>query len=428
VESAPVIIFVGVLIFLAHFFVVTFERTRVPDVLFLIGIGLLLGPVFRVVSPNDFGKMGPIFTEIALVVILFEGGLEISFGTLRSSFRGTLGLTLLSYVISLVLLSSVLYVLTSLSLLESVFAGAVLAAPAPSVVIPIARQLRLGETPRTVLMLESPLGEALGIVVALAILESFKISEIKIGRILGTLLSSFMFAVLIGGIGGFAWSVLLHRMRKLQHGIFTTAAYVFILFGVAEFLGFSGPVAALTSGIVLGNAELIRIGWWTKRMSLMPLQHNETEKLFIGEVVFLIKTFFFVYLGLSISFTDIISMGIALLLTAVLLLSRIIAVQYSLDRKGTKVQEASLVATLVPKGTAAVVLASLPIQMGIPGAGAIQHIIYGVVIFSIVGSAILVFLVERTAVAGIFHYFMKMYSRPEESPGLSVKGLEENPA
>ena len=410
-EGAPVIIFVGLLIFLAHFFVVMFERTRVPDVLYLIGIGLLLGPVFGIVSPQDFGKVGPIFTEIALVVILFEGGLEISFGTLRSSFRGTVGLTVLSYVISLILLTSVLYVLTALTLMEALYAGAVLAAPAPSVVIPIARQLKLSDTPRTVLMLESPLGEALGIIVALGILESFKITEIKVGRMLGTLLASFMFAFLIGGIGGFIWSVLLHRMRKLQHGIFTTAAYVFILFGVAEFLGFSGPVAALTSGIVLGNAELIRIGWWTKRMSLMPLQHNETEKLFIGEVVFLIKTFFFVYLGLSISFTDVLSMSIALLLTVVLLLARMMAVQYSFDREETLIQEASLMSTLVPKGTAAAVLASLPVQMGIAGAGIIQNIIYGVVGFSIVGSAMLVFLVERTKVAAFFHYFMGMYKK-----------------
>ena len=149
-------------------------------------------------------------------------------------------------------------------------------------------------------------------------------------------------------------------------------------------------------------------------MSLMPLQHNETEKLFIGEVVFLIKTFFFVYLGLSISFTDIVSMGIALLLTIVLLLARMIAVQYSFDRKETLVQEASLMATLVPKGTAAAVLASLPAQMGVAGAATIQNIIYGVVVFSIVGSAMLVFLVERTPVASFFHYFMGMYAKPAE--------------
>ena len=42
-ELAPVIVFVGLLIFLAHFFVALFEKTRIPDVLYLIIIGLILG-------------------------------------------------------------------------------------------------------------------------------------------------------------------------------------------------------------------------------------------------------------------------------------------------------------------------------------------------------------------------------------------------
>ena len=46
---------IGLIIFAAHFFTALFERTRVPDVLPLIFIGILIGPLFGIVSPDDFG-------------------------------------------------------------------------------------------------------------------------------------------------------------------------------------------------------------------------------------------------------------------------------------------------------------------------------------------------------------------------------------
>jgi Kef-type K+ transport system membrane component KefB len=53
-----VILGVGVLLFLASLFIALFRRTRVPDVLLLIGLGLLLGPVTRSVGPQAFGEAG----------------------------------------------------------------------------------------------------------------------------------------------------------------------------------------------------------------------------------------------------------------------------------------------------------------------------------------------------------------------------------
>jgi len=409
-DTALVIIFVGLLVFLAHFFVILFERTRVPDVLYLILIGVLIGPVLQIISPEDFGKIGHIFTTIALVVILFEGGLSLDLDVLRESLKGSVSITILSYVVSMILLTAGFFILTPFGMNESVFAGAVLAGPAPSVIIPLARQLNLKESTRTILTLESPLGEALCILVSLAILESFKLSEIQIGHMIGRLLSSFLFALIIGVMGGFFWSILLHKMRQLRNAIFTTPSFVFILYGVAEFLGFSGPVAALTFGITLGNIDIFHISWVRKRFSLKPLHHDETEKLFFGEIVFVVKTFFFVYLGISVYFADLKSMAIALLLTVILLLSRLTAVRFGADSSVTPRGDASLMSVLIPKGTAAAVLAALPIQMGIVGGEFIQDLIYEVILTSILLTALLIYLAEKTSFSGILWWFFEGFS------------------
>ena len=45
---------IGLIIFAAHFFTALFERTRVPDVLPLIFLGILIGPLSGILSPDDW--------------------------------------------------------------------------------------------------------------------------------------------------------------------------------------------------------------------------------------------------------------------------------------------------------------------------------------------------------------------------------------
>lgn len=44
-ESAVAVVVVGMIVFLAHLFAVGFEKTRIPDVLPLVILGVLFGPV-----------------------------------------------------------------------------------------------------------------------------------------------------------------------------------------------------------------------------------------------------------------------------------------------------------------------------------------------------------------------------------------------
>jgi NhaP-type Na+/H+ or K+/H+ antiporter len=413
-ETAPVIIFVGALVFLAHLFTGMFERTRIPDVLFLMLIGLVIGPLLKIVNPDDFGKVGPVFTTIALVVILFESGLELSLETLRRSLGGTVRITLLSFFIMFFLTTAAVFTLTGLPLAVSAFVGTVLAGPAPAVVIPLTRQLQLNKSVQTTLTLESALGEALCILIALAVMDFFQSSKPHLGEILGSFISSFLIAGIIGTLGGYLWSILLNKVRQLQNAIFTTPSFVFIIYGICEVLGFSGPVAVLLFGITIGNAGYFRIPWLVKKTKLAPLQHDVIEKMFFGEVVFLLKTFFFVYLGLSIQFSDVYSVLIALGLSSILLISRLLAVRVSMPKATTSLQDASIMSIMVPKGLATAVLASIPLQMGIIGGELIQNVVYSVVVFSTVLTAALIFFVDKPGLSQILGSFFPGFPKQIE--------------
>jgi len=67
------ILIIGLLVFFAHFLSLQFSRTNIPDVLVLMILGIVIGPLLGVVAADDFGKIGSLIATIALVVILYGG-------------------------------------------------------------------------------------------------------------------------------------------------------------------------------------------------------------------------------------------------------------------------------------------------------------------------------------------------------------------
>lgn len=73
------------MVFFAHFLSLQFRKTNILCALVLMLLGILLGPVLGIVTPQHFGKAGPVIAAIALVVILFESGVSLNLGMLDKS-------------------------------------------------------------------------------------------------------------------------------------------------------------------------------------------------------------------------------------------------------------------------------------------------------------------------------------------------------
>jgi cell volume regulation protein A len=393
-EIALVIAFVGLLVFLAHLFSKLFEKTRIPDVLILILVGLFVGPITGIISSEAFGGVGHVFTVVALVVILFESGLGLTFSTLRESMMQGIWLTVINFVVTVAVLDVLFSLMFRLSVLESLILGSILGGTSSAIVIPLVNKLRLQQGSRTLLILESTFSDVLCIVVTIGLIQTFKYHELRPSLILGEIIASFLLAAVIGGLAAFFWSTVLVRVRQLENNIFLTLAFVFIVFGVAELLGYSGAISSLSFGIVLGNIQNLPLPV-IKRIKLSrPIQPTKREEAFFSEIVFLLKTFFFFYIGLSIPLTDIMLLLAGLGLTLVLFLIRIPVVKLALDTRISRF-DASIVAVMVPKGLAAAVLSSLPQQAGMEKGIIIQNVVYAVILFSIITTTVLTFLIER---------------------------------
>ncbi|MCK9630078.1 MAG: cation:proton antiporter [Methanoregula sp.] len=408
------VFFIGILIILGHILSEVFTRTKIPDLLFLLIIGLVLGPVFGLVTTEMFGILGPIFSTISLIVILFEGGLNLRIEAIRSTFKECSHLTLLNFCGAIGIATLVVLVLAGTDPLTALMLAIIVAGTSPSVVIPLIRQLGLTEKSQTILSIESALTDVLSIVLLLIALQAYQLHKFSFWQASETLVGSFVVAILVGIAGGIAWSVIRKKFAFFNR-IFAIPAIIFILYGFIEMIGFSGAVAALVFGITIGNLGYFK-GIFSPvfELDVRKIELTETEKAFFGEIVFLLRTFFFIYIGLSIQFNNREIFILGLLVTLLLYLVRIPAVLFSIPRS-TPVWDASVMAVMIPKGLATAVLASIPLQQAYPEGMFIQNATYAIVLFSIIINSLLIILLDKTAFSRIYRRIFSKFKNPSES-------------
>jgi Na+:H+ antiporter len=395
------ILIIGLMLFFAHFLSVQFRVTNIPDVLILMLVGIVIGPLLGIVTPADFGKIGSLIATIALVLILFEGGTTLNLDVLGKSLGTTGLLAMVSFVLTAGIIATIGIYTLKLELLPAILLGVSLGNTSSSVVIPMVNSLRMENKPGTVLVLESALTDVLSIVGVFALLQIHTEGGFEPGKLLGGVLASLFFAAVIGVLGGIGWLSVLGKVRGFPNTISSTLAYVFIVYGLTEILHFSGAIAALALGISLTNFQkfnLYRIPNVDK--NIVPL--NEIDLAFYREAVFLLKTYFFVYLGISIHFSDAL-----LAVTATSMVLMVYAMRLGLTRlvfrdESYNLRDTALTSMMAPKGLASAVLATLPLEYGVAGGEVIRDTTYMVVLFSITLTALLVIIYHNGFVERLY--------------------------
>ena len=397
-DPALLILTLGTLVFAAHWFAEIFSRKRIPDVLLLMFIGIIIGPLLKLVDAEKLSTIGSVFGQLTLVILLFESGTELSFKTLADSIKDTVTLTIVNFIFTFVAIGLLGWLVLGMNPGISFMLGAALGGSSSAVAIPLVKQISIGEKSKTILILESAFSAILCIVVTLAIFESYKYGEIRVGIIFGQVFSSFLLASFIGVIGSIFWSMVLDKVRTINNSIFTTPAFVFIIYGINELLGYSGIISALAFGIGLANMETIHERWLKKFSDRKPTLLNPTEKTLFSELVFLMKTFFFVYVGISIKFDSFISLLIGLGISFLLIILRIYVVRISLPYgiKGINKKDRAFLSMMIPRGLAAAVLATMISQSQLAGSERVSNIVFSVIFFTIIFTSVLVPLLEKS--------------------------------
>jgi cell volume regulation protein A len=113
-------------------------------------------------------------------------------------------------------------------------------------------------------------------------------------------------------------------------------------------------------GVVLGNEKEI---YKILRMERPPNAVIDAGlKRFESEIAFLLRTFFFVYIGLMVTISDIKIVIVGVIISLILLLARFGAVRVATARCSELIEERPIMSVMLTRGLAAAVLATLPMQ------------------------------------------------------------------
>lgn len=422
------ILFIGVVLFLGQVFSSLFEKTRLPDVLPLMALGILMGPVFHAVSAEAFGQAGQIFTTLALIIVLFKSGIDFRISSLRGAWGQGLLLTTVGFF---VIMAGVAYAarwMLDVPLLWGFMLGAIVADNSTAVITPMLAKLKIGRTAKTVLFLEANLTGVYSIVIALALWGLFmRGGALSAADVSWQIVRSFGIGVLFAAAAGVFWTGILHRVRRLENAVSVTFAFVLLVYGVSEWLGGDGAIATLTFGMAAGNMRLIQRLWLRKIPFVPHGGHalNRGEKEFFSEIEFIFKTLFFVYMGISmhIGRTDWVLFGAALV--GVKMLLRIPAVNYCVGKAVTR-RECAVIWAMFPNGLVSAVLAAMIAQQ-LPGEGRlVQDVVYSVIFFSVLFSNFFSFRIEKGGLTGLNRLF-KRHAQPVQVPASHVPAPDQAP-
>jgi cell volume regulation protein A len=392
--DVSLIFFVAGIIIIAGFFGdILFEKTRVPDALLLLGIGLLLGPISGYVTPGGLTQFAGYFGTLALIIILFEGGMEMDLDKLVSEFGAASLLVTISFALTVLTLAAYLHLARGWDLLPGLLLGTVLGCTSAPVIIPVISKLAIRKETRTVLAIESSLSDVLAIVCAVSLIEIVTLGRSGSETPYLSVAGSYAIAIAFGVIVGVAWLKVLDTFSAKKYSYMFTQAAVLVVFGTAHILGGSGPMAVLVFGLVLGNSH--RLG---KVMNLSSHTFVETTiKFFHNEMTFFIRTFFFVYVGLMVSLAkfdrDFVQFTLALLLiiVAVRFISVSLMVKVYREKKGDRF----IMTTMLPRCLASAVLATVAASAHVRGGESFIGVTFAIIVFTTIIMRWGVFVFDR---------------------------------
>ena len=399
---------ISLILFFGFFAEFIFRKFNIPDVLFLIILGFVIGPYsLNYVSPDNLVNVAPIFTTFALVFLLFDGAFNIRLASLIREFSQSFLLTVYNFLISSIIITGLIwgvghFMMGGIPFLTSLLAGFLLGGVSSAFVIPVLKQMNISDNVYSLLALESALTDVFCIVFSLTVIELINLGSFGLQNTLAQLASLFAVAGLIGLIAGVIWIVLVLKVFK-EHNYMMAVAYLLLVYVLAEFLNGNGAIAALFFGIMLKNSKplsSILKGILSKKTEekkealqgeLGVSVTTPSEVYFYHQISFFLKVFFFVYIGILIDLSDWKALVLGLIISLVLMFSR--SASSLLTRKMQELNR-GLVNAIFARGLAAAAIAVMAVQAGIPHAEFISKVAYVVITGTIVLSSIRVFWIK----------------------------------
>lgn len=371
VNAEQILLLISFTIILAYIAGIFYNRTRIPDIVWLLGFGMLMGPVLGLFDEALFGGIFELMLLVAVTMFSFSTGISINAQELLGKTRKALGLAVASFFSITAAVGGILRIVApeTFSLIEAFLLGAMVAGMSGVSVSSLASSMsdgfkNFGDS-MTLIQLESTLGDPFRVVAVVTLIDMAALTGAGPKTAARDILFLFLTAVIIGAGFGLIWGEILSRLRDRPLNYMMTIAALFPVYVFSEWVsgGGGGPISVFLVGFTVMN-----FGFVTKRLGMERRARVDRRKLrgYHDELTFLIKALFFFYLGLVVT-PSVESLRLGLTVSAVIIVVRFLAATLVGAVQGFEDGELFVTRLIYIQGAGTLVLSQFPVKYDAAG-------------------------------------------------------------
>ena len=369
------ILLVGsLLLFISIIVGTTSYKFGVPTLLLFLAIGMLAGSEGIGGINFDNPKIAQFIGIVSLNFILFSGGLDTHWQTVKPILREGIVLSTLGVLLTAVSLGTFVWLITDFTIYESMLLGSIVSSTDAAAVFSILRSknLALKTNLRPTLEMESGSNDPMAYVLTLA----FLTLVINQDQSITSIIPLFLQQMILGGIAGFGFGklskLIINKIKLDFEGLYPVLviALMFITFSVTDFVGGNGFLSIYICAVYLGNQDLL---------------HKKTILKMYDGLAWLMQIVLFLTLGLLVFPSRIFPfLGIGMLISVFLIVvARPVGVFISLIFFKMKLKRRLYISWVGLRGAVPIVFATYPLLAGIEKANMIFNIVFFISVTSV---------------------------------------------
>lgn len=355
-------------------------RMGMPVLVLFLLVGMLAGS--EGIGRIDFEdyRLAHAIGTIALAIILFDGGLGTSLAAIRIAWKPSILLATVGVAVTAGITGIAASYILGISLLEGLLLGSIVGSTDAAAVFSVLRSGGVGLPKKiaSVLEVESASNDPMAIFLTIGCIELLLGNVVFGPKLISLFASQMVVGAVIGLLGGYAATWVVNRIELGAAGMYPVLASAFCLltYGLAVQLNGSGFLAVYLAGVVIGNKQLM---------------FQQGIRRFHDAIAWLAQIIMFVTLGLLCFPSRLLEVsGKAIIISLVLMVvARPAAVLVSALPFRFNLRELTFMSWVGLKGAVPITLATFPLMFATPEKPLQAALIFDVVFFTVVVSAII---------------------------------------
>lgn len=367
-SSTENIILIGSLLLIASIVASkTSFKLGIPMLILFLGIGMLAGSEGIGGIYFDDPQIAQLLGIVALNIILFSGGMETKWESIRPVVWRGISLSTLGVLLTAAIIGVFVHLVMGFTLLEGMLLGSIVSATDAAAVFAILRTRNIGLKGqlRPLLELESGSNDPMAYILTISFTYLIANGDATVGKLVLKFIQEMVVGGVLGLVLGWLMFYAINKAALETEGLYPVLilAMIFFTFAITDLLGGNGFLAVYLSALVLGNSNFL---------------HKKSIIRFYDGQAWLMQIVMFLTLGLLVfpsRIKPIAGAGILIAL-ALIFVARPIAVFISLSFFRMNMREKLFISWVGLRGAVPIVFATYPLIKGITRAGEIFDLVF----------------------------------------------------